>query len=328
MLASAALIRSCRKFGLSLVGLLTVTCGGSGAKVAQPTPVATPDTGFPVGTVLSFVSGATNAPLAGASLTAAGTVYVSDAQGQVRLTQRLERQGLIDIVAPGILDRQTLVRSSATTRFSVWPRTGVGGFDENYTASLVYTEAAEGSPVGEKPLRRIRSSETRAVVVLSPELRGDPEIVAAHQAAVDRLNNAVRGQIVYALANEAPASGVVFTATLDPSDPDCTARVRGFFSGRTQAGELTSGRIVYCFDAAARSPTVTHELGHSFGLGHSPLLPDLMYRTFERQRGDDFSAREALAMNLMLLRRGGNRFPDNDREVGGAGAGSFTTVCR
>jgi hypothetical protein len=42
----------------------------------------------------------------------------------------------------------------------------------------------------------------------------------------------------------------------------------------------------------------------------------------------DFGARETLTMALLLERRGGNRFPDNDRDALQSGSGSVTIVCR
>ncbi len=41
----------------------------------------------------------------------------------------------------------------------------------------------------------------------------------------------------------------------------------------------------------------------------------MMYGTFATSRGTTFSARESLLMRLMLTRRGGNRFPDDDRAI-------------
>jgi hypothetical protein len=38
------------------------------------------------------------------------------------------------------------------------------------------------------------------------------------------------------------------------------------------------------------------------------------------------SPREALAMRLLLLRRPGNRFPDNDRDVSGSSATRRETI--
>jgi hypothetical protein len=72
---------------------------------------------------------------------------------------------------------------------------------------------------------------------------------------------------------------------------------------------------VYCSVAAARSSTVGHELGHTFGLNHSEDDSDLMYGFFSSQRSNRYSPREALVMRLMLQRRAGNRFPDSDPDL-------------
>ena len=307
--------------------LLLPACGRDSP--TRSTPVSTPETGFPAGTVFSIASGATNAPVPGAAVTVAGLAYTADGQGQVRLTQRAESQALLDVVAPGWLDRQTLLRRPEATRFSLWPRTGPAGFDDNYTATLVYTSPATGGgPVGERSLLRLRGGDTRATVVLSPELLADPQAVAAHQAAIDGLNSAVNGAVVYVLASAAPAAGIVFTTAVDASDASCEPRVRGFFSGRTQASEIFEGRVVYCSQSVARTTTAMHELGHSFGLGHSPEPRDIMFTTFGGVRGEGFTSREVLAMNLLLTRRGGNRYPDNDRQVTAAGRGRVVHVCR
>jgi len=57
-----------------------------------------------------------------------------------------------------------------------------------------------------------------------------------------------------------------------------------------------------------------HELGHHFGLGHPASMPAIMNAAVDPGRSD-FSSAEKLAMRLMLQRRPGNAFPDNDRAV-------------
>ncbi len=70
---------------------------------------------------------------------------------------------------------------------------------------------------------------------------------------------------------------------------------------------------------ARRAATeAVHEIGHIFGLGHSEDQRDLMgaYRGPAR---DDFSDREITVMSLMMHRRGGNAWPDNDRSATSSG---------
>ena len=104
----------------------------------------------------------------------------------------------------------------------------------------------------------------------------DPQSVAAHQAAIDRLNSASGGGVVYVLAAEVPSAGIVFSATIEATASSCEGRVLAFFSGRTLGGEIVDGRIVYCSESAAPACTApAHELGHSFGLAHSRESGDL-----------------------------------------------------
>jgi hypothetical protein len=69
-------------------------------------------------------------------------------------------------------------------------------------------------------------------------------------------------------------------------------------------------------------------MGHTFGLCHSPDKTELMYAYQNGHGGVDFSARESLAMRLMLQRPAGNVFPDDDRAATAAAADrTHVTIC-
>jgi hypothetical protein len=63
---------------------------------------------------------------------------------------------------------------------------------------------------------------------------------------------------------------------------------------------------------ARRLPLLIHELGHAFGLAHSPRLGDVMWNGPELYDSIDLSPREKVVVALMLQRASGNRFPDNE----------------
>jgi hypothetical protein len=115
---------------------------------------------------------------------------------------------------------------------------------------------------------------------------------------------------------------VVIDATLED-------RVRAVAMTSLRGDEITGGTVVFCTLEAARSLTVAHELGHTFGLRHSQHGAEIMYGWFLPHDPPGFSPREALAVRLMLQREPGNRFPDTD--PGAAASGERRTsvsVCR
>ncbi len=312
---------------LSWVG----ACGGSSpGRPSAATPVATPDpTALNAGATLTAVSGETGEAVAGARMVIAGRTYEADGRGQVTLADRTPFGSLVDVIAPGFLDRQTLLRAGTSGRFVLWPRRPGSGLEEEFTREIVYTSGVlNPPPSGSSPLERLRLGTVQVYVVISDEIKGNDQADLMHQSAVATLNAALAGRVVYALAPTRPPSGVIFDARVDPGDPLCHQGALAYTQLRLPSGEITGGQVVYCSLDVARSPAVTHELGHTVGLQHSPYHLELMFRYAVPWQSTEFSRREALMMALLLERRGGNRFPDNDRDVPEGANGTVTIVCR
>jgi matrixin len=307
-------------------------CGGrrsSGPTTPLVTPSseeAPPET-VAAGTLLRFVSGETDEDVSGATVTVQGRVYTSDALGQVTLGEAVMAGEMLEVTAGPFLDRHTVLRADGESRFSLWPRQSPTGLDEAYTATLVYTDSSQTTAFsGTFPLSRLPVGTTRVGIVPSPEIRADPDALAAHEQALAILSAATGGRIAYVL--DAERSGVSFDTRIDPRDKDCAPRIRAFTQVSGHGGEIAGGRVVFCSPEVARSVTVTHELGHTFGLQHSSDPDEIMYAFYVAGRSQDFSPREALAMSLMLQRRPGNRYPDRDPETGAAGPRTHTIICR
>lgn len=284
--------------------------------------------GLQAGTVLSIVSAETGAPVAGASLNVGGRVIAGDAAGRVTLSERLDLGAPADVTAPGQLDRVTRLRSRDP--ITLWPKQSPTGLDEHFSATIVYTDTGTESPLANAGLFRLGAAAREVYVVPSQQLLEDGAAMDALQAAASRVMAAHGGQIRYLVAASAPTGSVRFDARLDPSAGSCSG-ARAFVQRNSRANEIVGGLINFCSAAAARSATATHEMGHSFGLRHSPNAQEVMGPIFSAARATDFGAREGLVMRLMLLRLPGNRSPDNDRDVALVPAALTTTqtiVCR
>jgi predicted small lipoprotein YifL len=305
--------------------LALAACGGGKGPSAPAAALAMPPPdSLASGTAIQIVSGETGAGVDGASVTVAGRAYTS-VGGRVTLADRVPLRAELDVLADGMLERKTLVRDPATTSFTLWPTRSPTGMDEGYTQAIVYSRLD-----GAAPLRRLQRGTSRVAVVPSADLLADEQAMASHQEAVDRLTAATGGRVVYALDRQRPASGVYVESRLDAGDPTCsTSNVLAFAQVFTRSGEVVRGLIVYCDYKVARTSIPSHEMGHTFGLFHSPDKAELMYAYYNGHGGVDFSPRETLAMNLMLQRPGGNLYPDDDRGVSASTElQSHITVCR
>jgi hypothetical protein len=304
-----------------------IACGGGKSLPVAPTVVtSTPDPGFPAGTVISIVSGETGLPVAGASLYIGGRPTAADAAGRVTLPQRLDPATPIDVTAAGYLDRLTRLRSRDP--ISLWPRQSPTGLEENFSARIVYTGSTSDQSTF-APSGMIRLADTTRVVAIvpSPDVEADARGLPYLQEGARRVAVAHGGKFAFVVGTNPPAGAVRFDAIRDRSDPTCSDLVLAFVRWRLSGFTIVGGTINFCrVDGLRALGTVTHELGHVFGLRHSISDSDLMYPF--NSGPEDFSPREALVMRLMLQRPPSNAYPDTDRHlVSTAGASSAVIAC-
>jgi hypothetical protein len=318
----------------SVLGLVAVGCGGGSAPTSpsgrSPVAAPTPDPGLAAGAAFELISGDTSAAVVGATVTIGTRTYTSDASGRVVLAESVAYGTSMTVLAPDFLDRETRVRRNASLRIVLWPRTTWGrrGVTPEYTQNLVYTESTEGSPLGASPLRRLGPSVTQVTLVLSPEVRLDDHAQESHQLAIPAMNDALGGRVTYRISDARPSTGVVFDVSVNPSDSVCASRVVAYTRVTLQGGNITGGQIVYCRLTGATTSTVLHEIGHTAGLGHSTDGLDVMYRFTQNYSSEAFSLNERLMLWMLFERLGGNRFPDNDRDVSSAARETVTIACR
>lgn len=315
-----------------LAAALASACGGGSPAAPQRLPPA--PAGLAAGSGVTVVSGATGAPVAGAALTIGGRTIATDGSGQAQLPAAAPIGTLIDVTHASHLDRQTSVRSDTGPRFTLWPRTMPAGLSENYTAMLAYTEASEQPPpVGSSPLYRLPQGTDTVLVVPSVELQADGASMEAHVAAIQSATAATGGRVRFLLAQSSAPVGnsIVVTTRVDTEDALCRERnLRGYMRGTYGTFVIVSGQIVFCDRQVARTSTVTHEVGHAFGLQHAPAgSNDVMEPAFGSRRATVFGPRESVVMQMMLDRAPGNRFPDSDRGIAASSAPrERTVVCR
>lgn len=287
----------------------SVACGGGHPSGPSQDP------GAAAGTVITVASGETGEPVSSATVTVNGRAYTSDARGEIALVEPVAYGSPLEIAEARFLVRQTSLRQSET-RFTLWPRTSPTGLDEAFTKGMVYVFFSQ-------QLVRFNLDTTRVSIVPSPDIQADSRAMEAHVAGAAGMTAATGGIITF-VVDPTATTGVRVRMEVDPQDPIILQGAAAITYRSAYGYVVTGGRIVYQSVRYARGPLlVQHEMGHLFGMVHSTDPGDLMYKNIFVT---GFSAREQLLMRLVLQRRPGNQFPDNDRILSLAGAQHQTTM--
>jgi hypothetical protein len=301
-----------------LAAVLLTACGGTSPTASpttiDPAPNAPPAAQVAQGTALLFVSAESGAPVAGVEVVLGDPPvrYRTDGAGQILLSDNVTLPVTVEASSSEYLLRQTMLRAEDGQTLTLWPRYSPTGLDEEMTRRLVYTEAAGGT-LGARALHRIAAS--RVSIVPSASLLVDPVAMQAHHTAADALTAATRGAVQFVVEGS-PGPGVLVRTMVDGKDPSMGGHAALTYRS-VEGGKIIAARIVFLSQGIARLPgIVAHELGHSFGLEHSPDQEDLMFPVVEADKR--LSLRESVVVDLMLKRKPGNRFPDNDRDGGAA----------
>jgi hypothetical protein len=308
-----------RRLFAPLVVALTVACHNGGVAFPPTGSAGSPTgpNGLPSGSpgsasAITLVSGETGLPVAGARVSMSGQAYTSDPAGLVFLSGMSSE---LDIQATGYLERQTAL-SANSQLLTLWPRLSPTGLDEEGTARIVYGCGATGCATGAEVLSRLPRGA--AVLVPSREIQADPGAMQALEEGARRLSENTLGNVTIELATGPRAGAASVTVSVDPHDPVILALGAGAVTRRELSGasEIVRASVAFrSLDLVRRLPLVQHELGHVFGLAHSGRASDIMWPGPEIYSLDDYSARERLAIGLMLQRVPGNRLPDDDRSA-------------
>jgi hypothetical protein len=211
----------------------------------------------------------------------------------------------VEINAAGFLKRETLTRSDAT--FALWPDRP--DFPTSWTQELIFDRVF----VQDGKLSRPQSG---VFIVFSPEVDGEAQSAMRDAAAL--LTAATGGKIPFTVG-AAPAGAPTITVKVEPGAaffsqfPGSAAFAGVPFLGNVLGG--SNGSISFKDAGVSHVRALAaHELGHHFGLGHPASMPAVMNAAVDPGRSD-YTAAEKLGIKMMLLRRPGNAFPDNDRAV-------------
>jgi hypothetical protein len=303
---------------VAIAAACATVLGLAGCERDSPPSPVTPNTKpsppalLPVGTQLAVVSGDDSAPVASAEVRIAGRVYRSDAAGQVVLVEAAEEGSLLEAEHGEFLPRRLQIREAGDGQVVLWPaRVRRIRVDEDYTRKLVYTAWYESLRDQPRPLKRLPRSARRVSLVPDARIRAMPESMAAIRDSARQMEAAMAGALAFSV-EEQPRGDVVMEMVIDPQGP---CPLSACVTLTQQGSEIRAARIIFGREdvLGLRKPSVIlHEMGHAFGLEHSLDPADVMYQGSYPWGLVDFTDAEWLTIRMVLRRRAGNTWPDND----------------
>lgn len=270
-------------------------------------------------------AGDSGAPVVGALVIVGATRFTSDLTGTVVVEGVLALGAPIQVEHAGYLTRRTRAEDPVPV-LTLWPKSTDAGNIERLSGELVYTDSNR-PPLHGAAMRRVRHGAV--MLDLSAELRADAASVQAHERAASLITSATDGQVVFSLGG--CGGGTCVRVTSGTTTAQGEARVSLDADGYVASGEIRYPDLTL----ARRFDVALHEMGHIYGLHHGSgnvIMCGGVGGTGQCQGPlpiaalGQFTPAERAIMKLMLLRRAGNRFPD-DEGLSGTGLLSVT-ACR
>lgn len=270
--------------------MFSAACSKSGGSPAGPANVAGPSANA---ATVTIVDALTSQPIGVGGTVTSNKGSANLEAGSAQL-EKLSRGDAITISGvPGYRSRTTSYCGAATV--SLWPNRA-GDVDEPMTQSMAYAQ--------DGVLRR----PDALFLMLSDELRADPEAVAVHERAIATLTDAIQGKTRISLVTSPNGGGATLAVGIN------RGIAGGLTTGEFIGTKITGGKIEYQDMRHARDiRVVTHELGHALGLRHNPY-PGLMDSTASV---GELTAAERNILLLRYARPAGAVFSgDNDQMLG------------
>lgn len=285
---------------------LLLLCGCGGGSPAGPSASPSAATQIQSGLTYRVLDIRSDQPPPGATILLGGRGAVSlDQNGEARFTDA-SAGTKVDFSAPGFITRKETV-TSATGTFTILLIPVAEDF-----LRAAWFDAANSNP---------RSYTITMVgptcLALSPELSGDPGAAAAHQEAVNRLNEIIRndGKRI-AIVSGGSCTGTLINAVIEPTMKP--GDWYGTYNYQPQNNyAIYRGWLYYgsSLEAARQVNLVMSALARAMG-ACQPRRPGLL-ESFYASRFQDFTVEEKAVIRGLLDRGPGNVPPDNSASRAG-----------
>jgi hypothetical protein len=295
-----------------------VGCGGSPSAPSSPPPTQTPPPPAPVPTTYTVagrvVGTVTGEPIAGATVTVGDESFVTDGDGNFRLTSTAANTRGIVISGTGLLTRESRLsvasRSVTLDVIQLKPPFDLTFF-QRIARNALETES------GLEPLRPLRAAPRIHIRTVDEKgLRIDTRTLSVVEDALrDSAPGWSAGRFPIEVVERGPETrqgqeGWVTVLFPNPGDEKVC--------GRATIGTTTGFIELHyrnescgCGSRFVAPTTVRHELGHVYGYWHTSSSRDVMYSAM-KVCGQELSARELEHAKYMYSRPAGNQDPDTD----------------